>query len=73
MDPQPGDTVLKRLPRVPQVRLSPNGYVAQRLGCYLDGRGPWVLLYLLDGQLQVRGFGDVDVADWPELHMAPSP
>lgn len=68
MDRRLGSVVADRLPWAHPPRLAPNGNVALYFGCYLDGIGPWLVVYLADGALKVQVFTDVDVADWPELH-----
>lgn len=51
-----------------QARLSPSGYVAQRLPHDINHHGHWVLTYLGENDvLCLEVFDDATVADWPEL------
>lgn len=62
---------LDPLPRVEQVRVNPDGYVAQRFNWDFNGAGHWVLTFFADSGLQVKVLADEDVADWSELRVAP--
>lgn len=69
MDDRSGEPVaLDPLPRVEQVRVNPDGYVAQRFNFDFNGAGNWVLTFFADSGLQVKVLTDEDVSDWPELH-----
>jgi excisionase family DNA binding protein len=57
--------------RTVQARLSPDGFVAQRVGHGENGSGRWVLATLdLDGGVYVRACSDDEVSDWPHLGIA---
>jgi hypothetical protein len=55
-------------PRVIEARLSPRGFVAQRLEENINGKGRWVETFVIDGSslLNLEVFND-EVADWPRL------
>lgn len=50
-----------------QVRVSPNGFVAQRMPISFNDKGHWLLTYVQDGQLAVAVYTDDEVSDWPRL------
>lgn len=55
-----------------QVRVSPDGFVAQRFDRDFNGAGNWVLTYLSDHGIEVKVLNDIAVADWPRLEV-PAP
>ena len=50
-------------------RLSPDGYVAQRMDDSINGQGNWLLTYADKENVQIglQVFTDEQVSDWPLL------
>jgi hypothetical protein len=61
--------LMESRPRVIEARLSPRGFVAQRLEESINGKGRWVETFVIDGSslLNLEVFNDDEVADWPRL------
>lgn len=54
----------------PEARVSPNGFVVQRMPISFNDKGHWLLTYMQDEQLAVAVYTDDDVQDWPRLVLA---
>lgn len=49
-------------------RLSPRGFVAQRMEEDINGKGHWVETFATEGSyMNLEVFNDEEVADWPRL------
>jgi hypothetical protein len=52
----------------PKIRISPDGYAAQRFEQDFNGHGHWLLTYMDEGNnLAVRALTDDEVSAWPEM------
>lgn len=51
-----------------EARLSPRGFVVQRMEKDINGKGHWVETFATeDSYMNLEVFNDEEVADWPRL------
>lgn len=53
-------------------RVNPDGFVAQRFDDEFNGRGNWLLMSVVNGNLQASVHTDEDVRSWAQLFTKPS-
>jgi hypothetical protein len=56
-----------------QARVSPKGFVAQRMPIDFNGHGHWFLPGVRNGELVVSALTDDEVKGWPALRLVEDP